>query len=127
MIWSSVTRRVVSQPWRTVPSESPTKRQSTPAESRRRLVGKSYAVNTAIRRRSAFHLRKSGMVTGGASVGIPVSLGVGQVGNNGVRSVHNDLVSSPHGVVQALSRQVGVAATQVGEVPRSIAAIVFDQ
>ena len=67
------------------------------------------------------------MVTGGASVGIPVRLGIGQIGDDGIGSVHNDLVSSPDGVVQALSRQVGVAATQVGEIPGALAAIVFDQ
>ena len=44
------------------------------------------------------------MVTGGTSVGIPVHLGIGQVGDDDIGTVHNDLVSSADGVVQALSR-----------------------
>jgi hypothetical protein len=38
-IWSSVTPRVLSRPWTTMPSESPTNIKSTPASSTVAAVG----------------------------------------------------------------------------------------
>jgi hypothetical protein len=54
----------VSHPWTTIPSVSPTSRQSTPAESSKRAVVKSYAVKTLIFRPCCFQWAKSGNVTG---------------------------------------------------------------
>ena len=53
--------------------------------------------------------------------------GIDQIGDDDLGTVHNDLVSSPHGVVQALSGQIGLAAAQVSEIPGPLVAIEFDQ
>ena len=47
-ISSIVTGSVLSYPRTTMPSESPTRIESTPARSRARAVGKSYAVSIVI-------------------------------------------------------------------------------
>src|SRR5262245_10285385 len=60
---STVTGNVVSLPWMTMPSESPTSSTSAPASSSRRANVASYAVSTVIRSPRSFMAFKVWMVT----------------------------------------------------------------
>src|SRR3569623_3692770 len=63
MISSSVTGSVVSWPWTTMPSESPTRSTSAPDSSSNRANVASYAVNMAIFSPRSFICRRVWMVT----------------------------------------------------------------
>ena len=63
------------------------------------------------------------MVTGWTSVGIPVHLGIRELGDDHLGCVHHDLVSSPHSIMQGLSARVA----QVGEVAGPAAAVELEQ
>src|SRR5262249_40484536 len=134
MIWSSVTRKVVSQPWTTVPSESPTSRQSTPASSSSRAVVKSYAVSTLIRRPCAFQRAKSGIVTGAAASPRERAMGTGhsvvgtvERGEEHPGPVHHHVVSAANRFVQGQTRGVGRRGGYVGEVPGPAPAVELHQ